>query len=273
MIQSLNELLVISDIDNTLLSVPEAIPACNREMIRLFNRLGGHFTVATGRTVASVRPFLKEIELSAPAILYGGGMLYDFNKDIPVDVTFIDKISAKAALRDLLAAFPRVGAEIMTDSGRLYVVNPNEQTVRHTHEESLDYVVCDLDDVPGEWHKVLLADSAAALAPVQQFAQEHSYENLYFLPTNSVYFELMPKGATKGTALKRLSSWTGIALENIYAVGDYYNDIELLRTAGHGIAIGNAVAEVKLVCERTVLPCTDGGVAELLYSLIKQFSK
>ena len=82
MIQSLNELLVVSDIDNTLLSVPEAIPACNREMIRLFNRLGGHFTVATGRTVASVRPFLQEIELSAPAILYGGGMLYDFSKDI-----------------------------------------------------------------------------------------------------------------------------------------------------------------------------------------------
>ena len=45
----LSDTLVICDMDNTLLTAKEGIPACNRAVIRLYTSLGGLFTVATGR--------------------------------------------------------------------------------------------------------------------------------------------------------------------------------------------------------------------------------
>ena len=54
MIESLADLLVVSDMDNTLLTAKEGVPSCNRVTIQLFCELGGRFTVATGRPVESV---------------------------------------------------------------------------------------------------------------------------------------------------------------------------------------------------------------------------
>ena len=55
MIESLADLLVVSDMDNTLLTAKEGVPSCNRVTIQLFCELGGRFTVATGRPVECVR--------------------------------------------------------------------------------------------------------------------------------------------------------------------------------------------------------------------------
>ena len=61
-------LLVVSDMDNTLLTAKEGVPACNRATIQLFRELGGRFTVATGRPPESIRAALGDTQLSCPAI-------------------------------------------------------------------------------------------------------------------------------------------------------------------------------------------------------------
>ena len=66
MIESLADLLVVSDMDNTLLTAKEGVPSCNRVTIQLFCELGGRFTVATGRPVESVRAALGDLALSCP---------------------------------------------------------------------------------------------------------------------------------------------------------------------------------------------------------------
>jgi len=60
----LGDTLVICDMDNTLLTAKEGIPACNRAVIRLYTSLGGLFTVATGRPPESIRAALGDIRLS-----------------------------------------------------------------------------------------------------------------------------------------------------------------------------------------------------------------
>ena len=276
MIKRLDQILVVSDVDNTLLNAAAGItPGCNTAVIRLFCRLGGKFTVATGRNVESVRHLTEgkdAIELSAPAITCGGAVIYDLAADRPVAQSFVDRHSARQALRDVLGRFPKLGVEIMTDNGRIYVVNPNQQVCTHAENERLSYVVSRLEDVPGEWNKVLFADSPEKLEPVQQFVKDRRYENITFLRTSAPYFEIMPQNVDKGSALRLLAGHLGIPMENVWAIGDYYNDIDLLRAAGHRVAVGNAVPEVKALCEEEVLPCLDGGVAQLLYRLIKEYS-
>ena len=60
----LGDTLVICDMDNTLLTAKEGIPACNRAVIRLYTSLGGLFTVATGRPPESIRAALGDIRQS-----------------------------------------------------------------------------------------------------------------------------------------------------------------------------------------------------------------
>ena len=63
----LGDTLVICDMDNTLLTAKEGIPACNRAVIRLYTGMGGLFTVATGRPPESIRAALGDLKLSLPA--------------------------------------------------------------------------------------------------------------------------------------------------------------------------------------------------------------
>ena len=60
----LSDTLVICDMDNTLLTAKEGIPACNRAVIQLYTGMGGLFTVATGRPPESIRAALGNIRLS-----------------------------------------------------------------------------------------------------------------------------------------------------------------------------------------------------------------
>ena len=77
----LGDTLVICDMDNTLLTAKEGIPACNRAVIRLYTGMGGLFTVATGRPPESIRAALGNLKLSLPAISCNGALLYDFSTE------------------------------------------------------------------------------------------------------------------------------------------------------------------------------------------------
>ena len=76
--KKISDILVITDLDNTLLTAKEGIPDYNIEMINKFQKLGGKFTVATGRSVESVSRYLGQISFNAPAITYNGGVIYDY---------------------------------------------------------------------------------------------------------------------------------------------------------------------------------------------------
>ena len=100
MIRSLKDILVVSDMDNTLLTPEDGVPFVNQVTMRLFCALGGHFTVATGRTMESAGRHLDSMTLSAPAILYGGGVIYDFEHDIRIRNTLLSKPSARHAVSE-----------------------------------------------------------------------------------------------------------------------------------------------------------------------------
>ena len=201
MIRSLKDILVVSDMDNTLLTPEDGVPFVNQVTMRLFCALGGHFTVATGRTMESAGRHLDSMTLSAPAILYGGGVIYDFEHDIRIRNTLLSKPSARRAVCDVLARFPGVGVEIMTEDGGICVVRANEYTYRHTVHEGLTYRMAPLEELDGGWNKVLFACSHEMLMQIQDFLDARKYPGVYFIATNRNYFEIMPEGAAKGAAL------------------------------------------------------------------------
>ena len=267
----LADFLVVSDLDGTLLQVPDGISDCSRTVIRLFTMMGGRFTVASGRSPLSVKNALKGLPLSAPAIVFNGGMLYDYQKEEPLLEHFVPRQTALSAIQFVMQQEPSVGVEILSSNGRMYLPHCCEYICRHAAHESLPYVAAQLDDIPGDWYKILFAGSPSEIAKLEGLVQQQEWENAYFTATNQNYLELMPAGVDKGSALQELCGRIGTAIEDVFAVGDDYNDLPMLQKCGHPVAVGNAVAQVKLASEIQVLPCRDGGVAQLLYDLIRRY--
>lgn len=268
---NIKDILVISDLDNTLLTAENGIPEYNLQMIKQFQQLGGNFTVATGRSIESVSHYMNQMELSTPAITYNGGIIYDYKNGIFLLKETLPP-SAKNALEMIREKFPDVGTEIMCDNNRLYMIRENAYTFKHVDDENLSYVCSDISGVKNNWIKVLFADRNSRLLELQEFCKSLPFDDLEFVMSNTIYFEMLPKGTTKGTALKKLCDMLSIDISNTIAIGDYYNDIELLKTAGMSVCVDNAPQEIKDICHAVVPKCTDSGVGHLLEQIIKSYT-
>ena len=251
----LGDTLVICDMDNTLPTAKEGIPACNRAVIRLYTSLGGLFTVATGRPPESIRAALGDIRLSLPAISCNGALLYDFSTESVLHRATLNREQATTAILDILNKFPRMGVEVMAGNGEMYVIHANEVTHAHQVDEHLGSIACPVESVPDGWIKVVFASDPEGIR--------------YFLATNSIYLEIMPSGVGKASGLHDLCALMSKSMKNTVFIGDYYNDLELMREAGYAVAVANAPAEVKAAADHvTTCTCAEGAVGEYLYSLI-----
>ena len=90
--------------------------------------------------------------------------------------------------------------------------------------------------------------------------------------TNTMYFEIMPKGISKGKALDNLCRLMDLSKENTIVIGDYYNDLEILKNAGLSVCVDNAPDDVKKICRLVVPSCTDGGAGYLLAQIIDSYN-
>ena len=107
-----------------------------------------------------------------------------------------------------------------------------------------------------------------AVAPLCNFLKAICVIKI-FLATNSIYLEIMPSGVSKASGLHDLCALMSKSMKNTVFIGDYYNDLELMREAGYAVAVANAPAEVKAAADHvTTCTCAEGAVGEYLYSLI-----
>ena len=194
----LSDTLVICDMDNTLLTAKEGIPACNRAVIQLYTGMGGLFTVATGRPPESIRAALGDIRLSLPAISCNGALLYDFSAESVLHRSTLNREQATTAILDILNKFPHIGVEVMAGNGEMFVIHANEVTHAHQVDEHLGSIACPVESVPDGWVKVVFASDPESIRKLGQYAKTRYYgrEN-YFLATNSIYLEIMPSASAR----------------------------------------------------------------------------
>jgi hydroxymethylpyrimidine pyrophosphatase-like HAD family hydrolase len=82
--------------------------------------------------------------------------------------------------------------------------------------------------------------------------------------SEATYLEVLPEGATKGTALRALAASHGVPLEQIAAIGDNPNDIDMIAAAGLGVAVGDGHPDVRAAADVVVGACADGAVADVV---------
>lgn len=269
---NISDLLVISDLDGTLLTPEKTILDCDMETIKLFTMLGGRFTVASGRTIPSINMYPELARVISPAITCGGCVLYDFQAQQPIKTSVLPHLAARQALRNITEAFPRLGVMLMGNDMRLHQLQPSAEMDKLLLDEKMVYFVRPPDCLPDEWNKILFAGPAAMLKEVESFVNAHTYPGVYFVLTDPNYYEMMPKGVSKGSAMNELCAKLGVAVRNTIVIGDYYNDIDIMKQAGYAIAMGNAPDEVKVISDEVTGTNRQGGVGQVLYKIIQKYT-
>ncbi len=270
MFRNPKHLLIVSDLDGTLLP-PDKIPL-ERDLaaIRRFEAAGGRFAIATGRTIQAAIRYQEMLGLTNPMIVYNGAAIYDSVHD---KVLFSECLPPNAIdmTREIMAAFPQVGVEVLR-ANTAYVVRNNEWEKHHIALCGVEPVYCELHEIPQDgWLKVLFAMSPEEIPTFIAGIQKRNDPDVDYIQSADIFYEMLPKHVTKGSALAPYRKLEGMEDIQIVAVGDYDNDLELLRQADFSAAPANAVEAVRrtasMVLSRT---CEEGAMEELISRLLAE---
>jgi hypothetical protein len=255
--------LVALDLDGTLLSGEKVIAESTLTLIQEAKNTGVKFTIATGRMSRGALRYAEKLEIDIPIITYNGAVT---RSPISDRVYHECKVPAGRAIDaiNLLKDEPVLRYVFLHDN--VYTDTPHDWTDRYA--DLLGVEMNFVDDT-----RELLAEDPTMLVFMVTELKARELTDLLKSEldsqvkiTNSTdwFLDVLPIRASKGSALKQLGQRLGIKREEIIAIGDNRNDLEMIEYAGLGVAVANATEEVKQVADYvTTLPISEG-VEEVL---------
>jgi len=259
-------IVLLSDIDGTLATYDRVIQPKNIDAVRYFTENGGMFAVATGRTAHSARHMISQLSVNCPCITVNGAAIYDYVHEKMLHVTYLNH-AATVLFEPIIQRYPEVGIEINVD-GILKCVRYSVRSEEHIIYELGEFTQYSMEDIDkdSKWFKILFTGSKKLIDCVEELGKQLLTDDApyYLVRSEPTLFEILPKGATKGDGVRFLSEYLSIPITNIYAIGDFYNDIEFLKAAGFSAAVKDAPDEVLAVTDYTTCSCQDGAVADFI---------
>jgi hydroxymethylpyrimidine pyrophosphatase-like HAD family hydrolase len=269
--------LLVVDIDGTLIAQP------NEELFEQLSwlvtslqhwRSGVTCTVATGRAWNGARRYVDDIVLSptTPVIVYNGAATCTVGGEL-LNAARIPAGAALAVVRAAVdAGYPVLGYHCETgiqDSSLVERVVGWGNGLPPVEFNGLPVTALDpLEALPFEPVAMLVPTSdGGARATVAGAAAATGV--ITVTSSSPAYIELRPSGADKGTAVSRLAARLGVPVPAVICVGDNDNDVELLRVAGVGVAVGNASPAAKAAADYVCRRPAAEGVLEL-FRLVRE---
>ena len=263
--KTLSDWLVASDIDGTLNNKFRKLPERNEKAIQRFVSRGGHFTLASGRNPQSMEKHFRRLPIAdTPAVVINGAGLYDFKKN---EMIYFSAMSDEGMSLATEAAkkFPLVDV-IVVAKDIIYITGAGWFGKLFVSADKLDHRhIKNIDDVPKEnWGKVIFSGDPFSISKVKKHFEEMIDPDLTLMSSSVCSFEILARNTHKGTAVMKLAEILGIDSSHTCAIGDYFNDFDMLKTVGVPACCGQAPKELKEVSEFVSCHCNNGAVADFL---------
>jgi Cof subfamily protein (haloacid dehalogenase superfamily) len=244
------------DLDDTLLRSDGTISAHTLAVLRRWLKTGRRLVIATGRPRRSVPAVLPPELHDTPLVCYNGAEIH-----IDGDCIYENLIAPEAVhaiVQQVQRAAPEatVGLEV---GGELYLDRAMERRSAYqvadlftlTHHPAAKVLIF------GAVVETLLPVLAALPATARAL-----------LSARYQFVQILAATADKAVALRVLMAQWGVPLDQVVAFGDDTNDVEMLRECGLGVAVANAVDEVKAVADEVTATNDEDGVAQVLERLL-----
>ncbi len=260
--------LLALDLDDTLLNEEFTISEKNRDAIYKAIEKGVTVTLATGRMFRSALPYAESLGLDVPLITYHGALVKTarsqeeiFHCPVPLDIA-----------REIIDTTEKEDRHLnIYVKDRLFVREDNEMIRLYVSIANVEYqAVGNLMEFlkEGPTKITMITTEENILKNYWDMFSEKYEQKLHVVPSKPYFLEITNARATKGQALKALASSLGVKREEVIAVGDSYNDIDMIQYAGVGAAVENARKDVKKAADYIAASNVEDGVAQVIQKFI-----
>lgn len=261
--------LIATDIDGTLLNSEHSLTERCANALRAASALGIHIVLATGKSPTSATPIVEQLKLPVYSIFLQGMMTVDTAGKVMSQKTLDPNVS-----RQVITFAEDRGFTLMAYSGnRLLVRTINSLVEEHTvpYHEPAPELSGPLQNLL--WttpiHKIVaLGDARAILGLRWQLNAQLGGSARVVQAGVPNMVEILPPGGGKGTALKALLKELQVPTDQVMAIGDAENDIEMIQLAGVGVAVGNADQKTRAAAKHVVASNDADGVAEAIEQFV-----
>lgn len=264
--------LLALDIDGTLITREHKLTDRVRTALLDAQRAGKvRVILASGRPTAALRELSEALQLAQY-----GGYLMPFNGGLIIEAATGKVLQAKLLDADLIPQLHDLtqahGVNIITYTDD-YIISKIDGDPYAEEEVTLTGMPLRVEEQFVEAVKELVPKCLGVgpterLIPLEAAVKEQLGDRVAAFRSSVIFLELVPKGVNKGSSLERLLPLLGKTPEDLIAMGDNYNDVEMLRLAGTGVAMGNAPEDIRQLADFVTLTNEEDGVAYALEQLL-----
>ena len=249
--------------DDTLLNDDRRISAYSLAVLRRAMSKGIRVILASGRAGASMRSFVEEVGSPAPYIACNGGEIIDPKGHRLMDGLMFTVEQAKACARFAEENNFYVHSY---DSDVFYYAGEEAYGREYSYSSNLRGVRVDKlsEFITSPTPKLLCVGEPELIQNLLEKARLRFGDTVSLSISKPIFLEMMPPGATKGSALQRLAAYAPVDPETTMAFGDSMNDLTMLKWAKYGVAMENARQEIKEALSLVCPPNHMDGVARYI---------
>ncbi len=265
--------MICLDIDGTLLNSKHKITSKTKEIIHYVSKIKNIPVILVSARMPKGILFLqKELEIIEPIICYSGSLILDKAQNV-IHCNNIDFLSTEV-LYNVIQKDKEIHMSLYKNDD-WYIEShdcwsENESKITNITPTIVDFsnlFHCFRNSESGP-NKILCMSKDENISKLNDKLKNKNYSCLNIYRSKPTYLEIMPNNCSKPNAINLLSKQLKIGQSEIIAFGDNFNDIDMLKFAGVGIAMGNAPEEVKAAANAVTASNDEDGIYYALKKLI-----
>ncbi len=259
--------LLAIDMDGTLLNTQEVITERTKIAIDKCSKKNVKVVITTGRPIQGVMRYYDLVHVDDLVITYNGAKIYDVKEKTTLFSQDLEAVDAKEILDEAIAEKHSL---IFWAGNKLYTNIMDDHVIEYHRLSSVNPIVInDFQEVMKQGiTKIIWIDSKDKILEYLPKAKEKYGERVSVTISKPEFLEFFMKGISKASALDFIASKHQIKREEIIAIGDALNDIEMIKYAGLGVAMGNANEEVKSYADYVCKSNDEDGIAEVIEKFV-----
>ncbi|MFQ3635669.1 MAG: Cof-type HAD-IIB family hydrolase [Cyanobacteriota bacterium] len=259
--------LLVVDLDGTVVGASNQISARVKQAVQAAQAQGIPVAIATGRMYQSARRFHADLGSTLPLMSYQGALIKDPADDTLHRHWHVPKVYAQQLLE--FYEQPSVREEVSVHfyiNDQLYVREITAETEAYAERSSIEPIaVGDLRTLlDADLTKILAQSSNVELIDnlLEKLRQRYTPAELYLTKSVDIFLEATHPAVNKGNAVRYLAeNILGLRSDQVMAIGDNFNDFEMLQYAGVGVAMGNAPEGVQAIANWVAPSVEEDGAA------------
>ncbi|MEK6189477.1 MAG: Cof-type HAD-IIB family hydrolase [Carnobacterium alterfunditum] len=261
--------LIAIDMDGTLLNEHHLVTDKVKKAIKEASDAGIKIVLCTGRPVQAVYEYLKELEMPQDeedyVISLNGTVV---QKTTTWEIVYSHELDHKhlVAAEQLSRSF-EMNFTYFDENNYYYTGEPTEMMRYDVNLLGMEAKHLPIKEIPKEMKvfKAMYVAEATELDRLSASLPSFISENFYPIRSLSYVLELLPQKANKGEALTGLAEKLGFSMDEVMAIGDGENDLDMMKVAGTSIAMGNAVDSIMESATHVTKSNQEDGVAHAIY--------